>query len=142
PFAVLSVRSISNRYYFDYNATSPLAESVKNWLAKGDFPFANPASIHHSGKTARRLVNEVRDSLYKNFSLKDDQFDLFFHSGATEGIGNLIRGYFEEHPKATFVYFATDHSCVYQHGLYLAKKGIPVIELAVDQQGDILDGEF
>lgn len=137
-FVVLSVRSINNRYYFDYNATSPLAESVKDWLAKGDFPFANPASIHHSGKTARRHLNEVREFLFSSFNLKESNFDLFFHSGATEGIGNLIRGYFERHEKASFVYIATDHSCVFEHGKYLASKGITVLELQVDQDGQIL----
>ena len=40
----------NNRYYFDFNATSPLASSVKDWHSSGDFSFANPASFHFSGK--------------------------------------------------------------------------------------------
>lgn len=136
------MRSISNRYYFDYNATSPLAESVKSWLAKGDFPFANPVSIHHSGKSVRRHINEVRDYLYKTFSLNDNQFDLYFHSGATEGIGNIIRGFYERNKSMSFAYVATDHSCVYQHALYLKSMGVEVLELQVDSDGQIKSGEI
>tara|TARA_R100000656_G_C3954019_1_gene128916 strand:- start:815 stop:1969 length:1155 start_codon:yes stop_codon:yes gene_type:complete len=129
------VRSINNRYYFDYNATSPLAESVKSWLSKGDFPFANPSSIHHSGKSARRAMNEAQNYFFSTFSLDPNVHDLFFHSGATEGIGNLIRGFFEKQPEAVFVYAATDHSCVYGHAKRLEKMGIEVIELDVDKNG-------
>lgn len=136
------MRSISNRYYFDYNATSPLAESVKSWLAKGDFPFANPVSIHHSGKSVRRHINEVRDYLYKTFSFNDSQFDLYFHSGATEGIGNIIRGFYERNETMSFAYVASDHSCVYQHALYLKSKGVDVLELQVDCSGQIKAGEL
>lgn len=135
------MRSINNRYYFDYNATSPLAESVKSWLSKGDFPFANPVSIHHSGKSVRRHINEVRDFLYSTFSLDTETHDLFFHSGATEGIGNIIRGFFEKNPKASFAYIATDHSCVYQHAEYLKSKGIEVLEMQVDKDGQLLTSE-
>jgi len=131
------VRSINNRYYFDYNATSPLAESVKSWLSKGDFPFANPASIHQSGKSSRRLMNQVRESLYSIFSLSESTHKLYFHSGATEGIGNIIRGFFELHPQACFAYASTDHSCVYQHAQRLSKHGVEVVELQVNAHGDL-----
>lgn len=136
------MRSINNRYYFDYNATSPLAESVKSWLTKGDFPFANPVSIHHSGKSVRRSINEVREYLFKTFSLNESQFDLYFHSGATEGIGNTIRGFYERHEKMSFAYIASDHSCVYQHAEYLRTKGVTVLELQVDCNGQIKDDEL
>tara|TARA_R110000868_G_scaffold61524_8_gene187051 strand:- start:5719 stop:6873 length:1155 start_codon:yes stop_codon:yes gene_type:complete len=131
------VRSINNRYYFDYNATSPLAESVKSWLSKGDFPFANPSSIHHSGKTARRAMNDVQNYFFSTFSLDSNSHDLFFHSGATEGIGNLIRGFFEKNPSAIFVYASTDHSCVHGHAQRLIKMGVEVVELSVDKNGAV-----
>ncbi len=131
------MRSINNRYYFDYNATSPLAESVKNWLSKGDFPFANPASIHHSGKASKRMMNQVQEFMYKLFNLSDQTHKLYFHSGATEGIGNLIRGFFEASDDACFAYVSTDHSCVYQHALRLKSLGVDVLELQVDQNGNL-----
>lgn len=136
------MRSINNRYYFDYNATSPLAESVKSWLSKGDFPFANPVSIHHSGKNSRRQVNIVREYIYDLFQLSENEHDLYFHSGATEGIGNIIRGYFELNPDACFVYAATDHSCVYQHAERLRSLNIEVVELQVDHNGSLRSGEI
>ncbi len=82
-------------------------------------------------------MNQVHESFYKLFNLSENSFDLFFHSGATEGIGNFIRGYFELHPEACFAYVSTDHSCVYQHALRLKKLGVTTLELQVDSNGNL-----
>lgn len=75
-----------NCLYLDYNATSPLSSSVTNWLVSGDLPYANPASQHMAGKASRKLINETRRFLYTTFSLRELEYELFFHSGATESI--------------------------------------------------------
>lgn len=110
------MKLINNRVYLDYNATSPLADSVKNWIAKGDFSFANPSSIHTSGKRARRLINETKEYLFSIFGLSPQDFHLFFHSGASEGINTLVEGFFfnrfKSRKPADFIFATTDHSCV------------------------------
>lgn len=75
-----------DRLYLDYNATSPLSESVLNWLKSGDFCFANPSSQHFAGKASRKLINESRSQIYKTFEKSEKDTQLFFHSGATEGM--------------------------------------------------------
>ncbi len=82
-------------------------------------------------------MNEVREELYSTFSLNENQHELYFHSGATEGIGTVIRGFFEKNPHGSFVYSASDHSCVYQHAQRLKKLGTQVIELPVDHNGQL-----
>jgi len=72
-------------FYLDYNATSPLSQSVKSWLASGDELFANPSSQHSAGKKSRKVINESRSYLFNLFKLDAVSDKLFFHSGATEG---------------------------------------------------------
>lgn len=72
------------RLYLDYNATSPLSQSVIDWLKSGDVLFANPASQHSHGKASRKLINEARTKIYSTFKRSEKDTKLFFHSGATE----------------------------------------------------------
>lgn len=83
------------RLYLDYNATSPLSESVKNWLKSGDLLFANPSSQHSDGKASRKLVNETRAELCKTFSQDEKKTRLFFHSGATEAFHTIAYSFSE-----------------------------------------------
>jgi cysteine desulfurase len=108
------VKLINNRLYLDYNATAPLAESVTDWFSKGALPFANPSSIHTSGKLSKKLITKTKDYLAEAFGLND--FEVFFHSGATEGINDIAKG-FAFHNKMNgdsfhFLCLKTDHSCV------------------------------
>ncbi len=93
-----------NQIYCDYNATSPLADSVKEYLAKGDFFFANPSSVHSMGKAAAFSIFQVSEYLKKTFSLPEHE--LFYHSGATEGVNTVLRNF--DH----LFYFSSDHPCV------------------------------
>lgn len=102
----------SQRLYLDHNATSVLSERVDLKA----MPMANPSSVHASGKLARRKMNEVRDFLYSTYSLKENEYDLFFHSGATEGINTVVKGMAfaatREKKTMTFFTLGSDHSCV------------------------------
>lgn len=106
----------SNRYYFDYNATSPFAAPVLDWLSKGDFAFSNPSSVHLSGKKVSKEIRNVRKYLFDLFGLDNKEFELYFHSGATEGINNFFKGTafhgFKNQQKYDYFYVKTDHSCV------------------------------
>ena len=83
------------RLYLDYNATSPLSQSVYDWLKSGDFFFANPASQHSDGKASRKAINESRAQAYKTFGLSEKTHKLFFHSGATEAFHNFAYSFSE-----------------------------------------------
>jgi cysteine desulfurase len=84
-----------DRLYLDYNATSPLSESVLNWLKSGDFCFANPASQHSVGKASRKMINESRLQIYETFERSEKETHLFFHSGATEGMMSFAYSFSE-----------------------------------------------
>jgi cysteine desulfurase len=132
-------RLINNRYYFDYNATSPLASSVVQWLPSGDSLFANPSSVHSSGKKTKRFINETRKFLYQTFSLNDD-YKLFFHSGASEAINSIVKGFaqreFATGKRISLVHSVVDHSCVYNLKDELELYGHKVERFNVNEEGD------
>ncbi|MCP4912109.1 MAG: aminotransferase class V-fold PLP-dependent enzyme [Oligoflexia bacterium] len=133
-------RLISSRIYLDYNATSPFAPSVLDWLAKGDLLFGNPSSVHSVGKKSLRGMNQVKEYLFKTFGLSDNDYDIFFHSGATEGANTIIKGrasYLNQELKQVlpFYYFQTDHSCIHNSSDCLDKAGMPITSLPVKEDG-------
>ncbi|WP_127717476.1 cysteine desulfurase family protein [Halobacteriovorax sp. HLS] len=133
-------RLINNRYYFDYNATSPLASSVKQWLPNGDLLFANPSSIHSSGKKTKKFINETRNYLYEIFSLNKSEYKLFFHSGATEAINSILKGFaqkaYASNERVHLIHSTVDHSCVFNLKNELELYGHGVIQFNVDSSGD------
>lgn len=106
----------SERFYLDYNATSPLSTSVKEWLKSGEVIFANPASQHSFGKIARKSINEDRSKIFKIFGKDEKTTSLFFHSGATEAFYSLLFSFSEisrkEKKKLLVCYSKIDHPAV------------------------------
>ena len=84
-----------DRIYLDFNATSPLSQSVLDWLKSGDVIFANPSSQHSDGKMSRKTINESRAFIYKVFEASEKERKLFFHSGATEAIHTIAYSFSE-----------------------------------------------
>ena len=130
---------ISNRYYFDFNATAPLSLSVRQWLQAGGWPYGNPSSVHTSGKWARREIEQTREKICHSLGLGEGH-SLFFHSGASEGITTVFKGLAnkaqERGEKVSFFYFSTDHACVHQLALWMQKQGHGVNCTEVDKGGD------
>lgn len=134
------VKLINNRLYLDYNATAPLATSVSNWIASGALPFGNPSSLHTSGKISKRHINETTEFLKDMFGLS--HFDILYHSGATEGINDIVKGFciknFSDKSKFHFVSFKTDHSCVVNQKKFVELLGGEFHSLDVTPDGDFL----
>jgi cysteine desulfurase len=130
----------NNRLYLDYNATSPLAKSVVKLFAEGSMSFANPSSIHSSGKRARKSIKETERYLKDLFCLSN--FKIFFHSGATEGINTIIRGYaknFWKKGKGLHIFYSeADHSCVSALKEDLADFGHTFHSFPVDKNGEFV----
>jgi len=121
---------LNTRLYLDYNSTSPLAESVIDLFSSGDLSFANPASVHTSGKTAKKLVRDTTTYLKNLFKLKDH--DVLYHSGATEALNT----FFNISSEDLFVFSSADHPAA----SFLAKnhksRGGEVVELNVSAHGE------
>lgn len=132
------VKLINKRIYLDNNATAPLAEAVLQWYAKGALPFGNPSSIHTSGKHSKKYINETTSFLKNLFQLPS--YELFYHSGATEGINSIIKGFcfrkLSEKKEFHVIAFKTDHSCVVNQREHVELLGGKFHLLDVDEFGD------
>lgn len=130
-----------NRTYLDYNATAPILEEVLEEIRTGAWPMGNPSSVHTCGKKAKRKMGEVKSYLYDLFQLGEREYELFFHSGATEGINSLIKSKafesFEKNRHFVFLYALSDHSCVVNQIDYIQSLGLKSHALAVDHHGQI-----
>ncbi len=128
------------RFYFDYNATSPLSPSVIQWLKGGDLPYANPASAHYLGQKSKNLINETSEYLKNTFNLKE--FEIFFHSGASEGVNTIIRGWANLNPNGHFFCSEIDHSSIVNLPDFLKLYGVTTHFFPVDKNGDFDSDEL
>ncbi len=106
------------RIYLDYNATSPLSQTVLNWLKSGDLHFANPSSQHSSGKSSRKVINEARAEIFSTFGKSEKETKLFFHSGASEAFSSFAHSFTEmarlKGVDLLICTSKTDHPCVHE----------------------------
>ena len=77
--------------YLDNNATTPIAPEVTEEMTRvSEVAFGNPGSRHHAGRTARRILEDSRETIAK--ILDADPDEVFFTSGGTESSNLAIFG--------------------------------------------------
>lgn len=109
------MKLINNRFYFDFNATSPVDDAVIRRFQTGDFQFGNAASLHSTGRAARKVISETSIYLLQLFNLNSTH-DVIYHSGASEGINTFFKGIalkgFKEKKVHHFIFSKLDHQAV------------------------------
>lgn len=96
---------MSSQYYLDYNATAPINKRFLKDLAADLIPFANSSSQHTLGKKAAHYIEQVKDYLFSYFAIPKGEFDILFHSGATEASNTFLA-------TESVIAHKSDHSCV------------------------------
>ncbi len=76
--------------YFDYNATTPLSERVREEMTQVMGLFANPSSKSRAATELRERIAETRRLFLQ--LLKAPQGELYFTSGGTESNNLAIKG--------------------------------------------------
>lgn len=91
-----------NKVYLDYNATTPVEESVKNRITEAlTSAWGNPSSSYSAGVKAKEMINEARSHVAK--MLNASESEIIFMSGGTEANNHVIWNcveYFQEYNKA------------------------------------------
>lgn len=84
--------NISNKIYFDFNATAPVypevGEAMRPWLMG---QVGNPSSKHALGKVAREAVETARGQVAR--LIEADPAEIIFTSGGTEASTLALRGF-------------------------------------------------
>ncbi len=125
--------------YFDYNATTPLDESVRAAM----LPFltenwGNPSSVHHLGRKARALLDDARDRAAKFLGAKPSE--IIFTGGGTEANNLAIFGTARalKAKGKHLITSAVEHHAVLHCFDYLEKnEGFTVTRLPVDVNGRV-----
>lgn len=113
---------------------------MQNFLRSGDFLFGNPASLHTTGKEAKKFINQTSTFLFSTFQLTEQKFDIVYHSGATEAINTIFKGNavldFKNQKKSLFVFSSVDHQAVISLKEFIELLGHEVYIFDVNKNGE------
>jgi cysteine desulfurase len=123
--------------YLDYNATTPVlketADALVNLLVDD---FGNAASTtHRFGWKAAEKVKTARANLAKTLNCEPNE--LYFNSGATEGLNTTIKGLFSAYASKGkhFISSKTEHKAVMDSLAFIESQGAEISWLEVDKSG-------
>ncbi len=115
---------MTKRYYFDHNATTPIAPEVLEAMMPAlTGVYGNASSLHHFGQSARHLLDEARRDVAACLGARADE--IVFTSGGTESDQLAILG--RRHVVTTTV----EHPAV----LNAARQSLDVTLVEVDSRG-------
>ncbi len=122
------------RAYLDHNASAPLLPAAREAMIAALDLTANPSSVHHEGRAARRLVETARRDVAALCNAKPEH--VVFTSGASEAAALVLTPSWKM-GRAPLVYSrlyvaGTDHSIVVGGGRFAADQ---VVSLDVDANG-------
>lgn len=86
--------------YLDHAATTPLTNSVKEYLISILDDFGNPSSLYSLSEKPRQIILEARKSVAK--FINADSKDIYFTSGGSASNTLAIKGYYRQNDCTIF----------------------------------------
>jgi cysteine desulfurase len=128
------------RAYFDHAATTPVLPEVLDVLVEQLRRLGNPSSLHASGREARRVVEESRESIAHCLGARPG--DVVFTSGGTEADNLAVKGIARarraaDPARVRVLASAVEHHAVLDSVEWLAEQGFDVRLVDVDEVGRI-----
>jgi cysteine desulfurase len=133
--------------YLDHAATTPMLPEAVAAMTAELAEVGNPSSLHSTGRRARRVVEESRESIAAALGCRPGE--VVFTSGGTEADNLAIKGLFWQRRAADarrrrILLSGIEHHAVLDSALWLAShEGAVVDWLPVDAEGvvspDVLD---
>jgi cysteine desulfurase len=129
-----------SRAYFDHAATTPVLPEVLDVLVEQLRRLGNPSSLHASGRDARRVVEESRESIAHCLGARPG--DVVFTSGGTEADNLAVKGIAHarraaDPARVRVLASAVEHHAVLDSVEWLAGQGFDVRLVDVDEVGRI-----
>ena len=129
-----------HRIYLDNNATTPLHPAVLEALGRSFRDvFGNASSIHKEGQSARRAIEDARESVAK--LLAAEARDIIFTSGGTESNNAAIFGAVGQDGRHHIVTTAIEHPSVLEPVAELERRGHAVTIVAPSRSG-VVDADL
>lgn len=133
--------SPNTRVYLDHNATTPLADSIKQrWMELFDL-WGNPSSIHATSRPGKLWLRETKQKLSQ--ILNCSPLEIIFNSGASEGNNTVLKTLWSEigHARPEFLISQVEHPSVIKTAEYLKTLGAIIKFIPVSRTG-IIDMQF
>jgi len=129
---------LDGRVYADHAATSPMLPEVRDAWVTASGVAGNPSSLHASGRAARRIVEEARESIAADLHARPSS--VIFTSGGTEADNLAVKGLFwaarDRGVAPRILASSIEHHAVWDPVEWLAKhEGAEVTWVPVDSQG-------
>lgn len=125
-----------NRIYLDNNATTAIHPDVLRVLDESlRSVFGNASSIHREGQTARRVIEEARESVARLIGAASR--DVVFTSGGTESNNAAIFGAVPGEGRHHIVTTAIEHPSVAEAVGELERRGHRVTPVAPARSGEM-----
>jgi cysteine desulfurase len=123
--------------YFDYAATTPLLDEVREAMLPflGE-RFANPSALYAAAREVRKMVDESRESIASVLGVTPDE--LVFTSGGTEADNLALKGaawHKREQGRDGIVVTSIEHHAVLDPAHWLERSGFRVTEVGVTPDG-------
>ena len=121
--------------YFDHNATTPLSNVAKAaWIEVAERFWHNPSSLYPEAGAAKRRLEDAREQLADLLGAEDEP-EIIFTSGATEGNNATLRHLAAANPTKRCAVSAIEHPSV----LAPARRefGDRLLEMGVGRSGVI-----
>ena len=130
--------------YLDHAATTPMLPEAVAAMTAEMVKVGNPSSLHGSGRKARRVVEEARETIAAALCAKP--MDVVFTSGGTEANNLAIKGLFwarrKENPNLNRVLIsAIEHHAVLDPVMWLGEHEKAQIEILPVGENGILEVE-
>ncbi len=124
-------------FYFDHNATTPVAPEVLETLVSclGQV-YGNASSIHHFGQAAKQRLEAARRQVAA--LINASAAEIVFTSGGTEADNLAILGAHARHrtaPRKHVITCAIEHPAVLSPAKQLGAEGVEVTCLRVGSSG-------
>lgn len=124
------------RAYLDHAASTPmLPEAAEAWHAAAT-RVGNPSSLHASGRSARRLVEESRESIADDLHVRPSE--IIFTAGGTESDNLAVKGLAWARPdRSRLLCSSIEHHAVLDPVAWLEEQGRDVDWIPVDAVGRV-----
>jgi len=131
------MNSKNKTYYFDYNATTPVADEVlSEMMPFFSQSYGNPSSIYGLGHESLRAIGQARRQVSK--LIGSGEREIVFTSCGTESNNTAIWSALQANPdKRKIITTTVEHSSVRNLVSDLERSGVEVIRIPVSKEGEL-----
>jgi cysteine desulfurase len=127
------------KIYLDYNASTPIEESViKSMLPLMYEAFGNPSSSHESSLLAKNAILKAREKIASLLNASSSN-EIVFTSGGSESNNLALKGIFyaSKNNGNHIITQVTEHPAILNPLKFLEKEGAKITYLPVDKFGQV-----